>query len=69
MDRGKETCAYRRVGSRTADPGAEGAAPVLHVVTRHHQVLRRCDDRWMLAHRKIMVDESVLRMQNLAVFL
>lgn len=32
-------------------------------------LLRRCDDRWKLARRMIFVDESVLRMQNLAVFL
>ncbi len=32
-------------------------------------LLRRCDDRWKLARRTIIVDESVLRMQNLAVFL
>ena len=32
-------------------------------------VLRRCDDRWKLARRMIIADESVLRMQNLAVFL
>jgi phthalate 3,4-dioxygenase beta subunit len=32
-------------------------------------VLRRCDDRWKLARREIIADESVLRMQNLAVFL
>ncbi len=32
-------------------------------------VLRRCDGEWKLAHRVITVDESVLRMQNLAVFL
>ena len=35
-------------------------------------VLRWCDDRqehWKLARRTIIVDESVLRMQNLAVFL
>ena len=32
-------------------------------------VLRRCDDRWKLARRTITADESVLRMQNLAVFL
>jgi 3-phenylpropionate/cinnamic acid dioxygenase small subunit len=32
-------------------------------------VLRRCGDSWKLAHRKIIADESVLRMQNLAVFL
>jgi 3-phenylpropionate/cinnamic acid dioxygenase small subunit len=32
-------------------------------------VLRRCGDRWKLAERRIIVDESVLRMQNLAVFL
>jgi phthalate 3,4-dioxygenase subunit beta len=31
--------------------------------------LRWCDDRWKLARRRIFVDESVLRMQNLAVFL
>ena len=32
-------------------------------------LLRWCDDRWKLARRKIIADESVLRMQNLAVFL
>lgn len=32
-------------------------------------LLRRRDDRWKLARRRIFVDESVLRMQNLAVFL
>lgn len=32
-------------------------------------VLRRCDGRWKLARRIILADESVLRMQNLAVFL
>jgi 3-phenylpropionate/cinnamic acid dioxygenase small subunit len=32
-------------------------------------LLRWCDDRWKLARRMIIVDESVLRMQNLAVFL
>ncbi|OMC57486.1 3-phenylpropionate dioxygenase [Mycobacterium sp. IS-836] len=32
-------------------------------------VLRRCGDDWKLARRTIFVDESVLRMQNLAVFL
>jgi phthalate 3,4-dioxygenase subunit beta len=32
-------------------------------------LLRRCEDRWKLARRNIFVDESVLRMQNLAVFL
>jgi phthalate 3,4-dioxygenase beta subunit len=32
-------------------------------------VLRRCGSSWKLAHRKIITDESVLRMQNLAVFL
>lgn len=32
-------------------------------------LLRRCEDRWKLARRTIFVDESVLRMQNLAVFL
>lgn len=32
-------------------------------------LLRRSDDRWKLARRRIFVDESVLRMQNLAVFL
>ncbi len=32
-------------------------------------VLRRCDGRWKLARRSIIADESVLRMQNLAVFL
>lgn len=32
-------------------------------------VLRRCDGRWKLARRRIIADESVLRMQNLAVFL
>ena len=32
-------------------------------------LLRRCGDRWKLARRNIIADESVLRMQNLAVFL
>jgi len=32
-------------------------------------VLRWCDDCWKLARRNIIADESVLRMQNLAVFL
>lgn len=32
-------------------------------------ILRWCDDRCKLARRKIIVDESVLRTQNLAVFL
>lgn len=32
-------------------------------------LLRRCDDAWKLARRRIIADESVLRMQNLAVFL
>lgn len=32
-------------------------------------LLRWCGDRWKLARRNIFVDESVLRMQNLAVFL
>lgn len=32
-------------------------------------LLRRDGDRWKLARRTIAVDESVLRMQNLAVFL
>ncbi|MGA8254177.1 MAG: 3-phenylpropionate/cinnamic acid dioxygenase subunit beta [Mycobacterium sp.] len=32
-------------------------------------VLRRSGGSWKLAHRKIIADESVLRMQNLAVFL
>ena len=32
-------------------------------------LLRRSGDRWKLAARTIMADESVLRMQNLAVFL
>lgn len=31
--------------------------------------LRRCNDQWKLARRTIIADESVLRMQNLAVFL
>ena len=32
-------------------------------------LLRWSADRWKLARRSIIVDESVLRMQNLAVFL
>lgn len=32
-------------------------------------VLRRTSGGWLLAHRTITADESVLRMQNLAVFL
>jgi phthalate 3,4-dioxygenase subunit beta len=34
-----------------------------------HDVLRWCGSQLKLARRTIMVDESVLRMQNLAVFL
>jgi 3-phenylpropionate/cinnamic acid dioxygenase small subunit len=32
-------------------------------------LLRRGENGWKLARRKVFVDESVLRMQNLAVFL
>jgi 3-phenylpropionate/cinnamic acid dioxygenase small subunit len=32
-------------------------------------LLSWCDDRWKLARRNIITDESVLRMQYLAVFL
>ena len=32
-------------------------------------LLRRTDDGWKLARRTILVDDSVIRMQNLAVFL
>ncbi|GAA1698314.1 3-phenylpropionate/cinnamic acid dioxygenase subunit beta [Microcella alkalica] len=32
-------------------------------------LLRKVDGRWMLARRHILVDESVLRTQNLAIFL
>lgn len=32
-------------------------------------VLRRSEDGWRLARREVLVDESVLRTQNLAVFL
>ena len=32
-------------------------------------LLRRCGETWKLARRNIIADESVLRMQNLAVFL
>jgi phthalate 3,4-dioxygenase beta subunit len=32
-------------------------------------LLRRASDRWLLARRHIAVDESVLRTQNLAIFL
>ena len=32
-------------------------------------LLRRVGERWQLARRTILVDESVLRMQNLAIFL
>ncbi|MET8805885.1 3-phenylpropionate/cinnamic acid dioxygenase subunit beta [Streptomyces sp. NPDC004546] len=32
-------------------------------------LLRRTDDGWRLARRTILVDDSVIRMQNLAVFL
>lgn len=34
-----------------------------------NDLLRWCEDRWKLARRTITADESVLRMQNLAVFL
>jgi 3-phenylpropionate/cinnamic acid dioxygenase small subunit len=36
---------------------------------RRDDVLRRCGGSWKLARRNIIADESVLRMQNLAVFL
>jgi 3-phenylpropionate/cinnamic acid dioxygenase small subunit len=32
-------------------------------------LLRRSGDGWKLARRTILVDESVMRMQNLAIFL
>ncbi len=32
-------------------------------------LLRRGEDGWLLARRTIMLDESVMRMQNLAIFL
>jgi phthalate 3,4-dioxygenase beta subunit len=32
-------------------------------------LLRRADDGWKLARRTILLDESVIRMQNLAIFL
>ncbi|MGH3383121.1 MAG: 3-phenylpropionate/cinnamic acid dioxygenase subunit beta [Nocardioidaceae bacterium] len=32
-------------------------------------LLRRTDDGWLLARRHIAIDESVIRMQNLAIFL
>ncbi|MEU5398080.1 3-phenylpropionate/cinnamic acid dioxygenase subunit beta [Streptomyces sp. NPDC005963] len=32
-------------------------------------LLRRTDDGWRLARRTILVDDSVIRMQNLAIFL
>jgi 3-phenylpropionate/cinnamic acid dioxygenase small subunit len=32
-------------------------------------LLRRTDDGWKLARRTIMVDDAVMRMQNLAIFL
>ena len=32
-------------------------------------LLRRTPDGWKLARRTIMVDEAVIRMQNLAIFL
>jgi phthalate 3,4-dioxygenase beta subunit len=32
-------------------------------------LLRRSGDGWQLARRTILVDESVIRMQNLAIFL
>jgi phthalate 3,4-dioxygenase subunit beta len=34
-----------------------------------HDLLRRTGDGWKLARRTILVDDSVIRMQNLAVFL
>ena len=32
-------------------------------------LLRREGDRWKIARRTIFIDESVIRMQNLAIFL
>ena len=32
-------------------------------------LLRRTPDGWKLARRTIMVDDAVIRMQNLAIFL
>nr|MDP9459921.1 3-phenylpropionate dioxygenase [Actinomycetota bacterium] len=32
-------------------------------------LLRRTPEGWKLARRTIMVDDSVMRMQNLAIFL
>ena len=40
-----------------------------YVCAGRHDVLRRDGDRYLLASRRITVDESVLRTQNLAVFL
>lgn len=39
------------------------------VSAAREDLLRRDGQRWLLAHRTITVDESVIRMQNLAVFL
>lgn len=40
-----------------------------YVAAERHDRLRRGDDGWLLARRHIVVDESVLRTQNLAIFL
>lgn len=39
------------------------------VAGQRTDLLRRVDDEWRLARRDILVDESVLRTQNLAIFL
>jgi 3-phenylpropionate/cinnamic acid dioxygenase small subunit len=39
------------------------------VSARREDLLRRIEDGWRLARRTIMVDDSVVRMQNLAIFL
>ncbi|HET9731436.1 MAG TPA: 3-phenylpropionate/cinnamic acid dioxygenase subunit beta [Acidimicrobiales bacterium] len=43
--------------------------PPAFISAGRHDLLRRVHGRWKLAHRLVLVDESVLRTQNLAIFL
>lgn len=43
--------------------------PPAFISAGRHDLLRRVGDGWKLARREVMVDESVLRTQNLAIFL
>lgn len=43
--------------------------PASYISAKREDVLRKTEDGYLLARRVIMVDESVLRTQNLAIFL